>query len=375
MKPSLSKPFLEPLLKPLLKIVTGVSLPLLLATSLSAHSTCLTAPELTGINLAGAEFNSKRLPGEIFKDYTYPSSAELKFAAAQGANVIRLPIRWERVRNEAMGPLNAAELNFLRKTIDTAKSEGLCVIIDIHNFAKYYADNLKDKPELQDAFVDLWVRLANEFDDVNSTAFGLMNEPIHLPLPAWADLAKRTLKALRKADSKNLVVIAGGHWSGMHDWFNQHDGKSNAEAFADLDDPLNRTIIEVHQYADEHYSGTKLECLASDHFTSPFERIAKWAREHDQQLFLGEFGVPNNEICLRTLARFMSLIHDSGNVWRGWSYWAGGSWWGDYAYALNTDADNPSPQWKILKQHFYNQEDKPSPPKAPANPTIEEITQ
>ncbi|RZA00362.1 MAG: hypothetical protein EOO68_11395 [Moraxellaceae bacterium] len=71
---------------------------------------CLDAPRLTGINQAGAEFNSTKLPGEIHKDYTYPVAADLAFIAAQGANVIRLPIRWERIQPTVLTPLNPAEL-------------------------------------------------------------------------------------------------------------------------------------------------------------------------------------------------------------------------------------------------------------------------
>ena len=87
----------------------ALSLPLLVLLTVSAAhaTTCLSAARLTGVNIAGAEFNSKRLPGVIFKDYTYPKDSELAYIAAQGANVIRLPFRWERLQPEANKPLNA----------------------------------------------------------------------------------------------------------------------------------------------------------------------------------------------------------------------------------------------------------------------------
>src|SRR5690606_5282286 len=77
-----------------------ICLTLTFFVSVAHANTCLSSPRLTGVNIAGAEFNAKRLPGVIFKDYTYPKDSELAYIAAQGANVIRLPFRWERLQPE-----------------------------------------------------------------------------------------------------------------------------------------------------------------------------------------------------------------------------------------------------------------------------------
>lgn len=351
-----------------LKLLLNMSLLGLLGNPLYAHSSCLDNQKLTGVNLAGAEFNSKSLPGVAYKNYTYPKEEELAFIAQQGANVIRLPFRWERIQHVINNPLDKDELKRLQDTVSSAKAHGLCVILDVHNYAKFGPDSLADNAELQSAFVDLWVRLANVFTDPHATAFGLMNEPVHMPLPQWAALSKRTLSAIRKTKSENLVFIAGGHWSGLHDWFNKRSGLSNADAYAQLKDPLNRTILEVHQYADEDFSGTKTECRPPEHFDTRFDAIANWARENNQQLFLGEFGVPSSAACLRTLDHFLNLIDKENTVWKGWTYWAAGGWWGDYPLALNTDPKNPSEQWRILKPHFVTGEQ--SPPLPPEKPLI-----
>ncbi|HTF84162.1 MAG TPA: glycoside hydrolase family 5 protein, partial [Cellvibrio sp.] len=263
----------------------ALSLPLLVLLTVSAAhaTTCLSAARLTGVNIAGAEFNSKRLPGVIFKDYTYPKDSELAYIAAQGANVIRLPFRWERLQPEANKPLNEDELKRLKSTVNKAAAQRLCVILDVHNYAEYYGESFEEKPALEDAFVDLWKRIAAEFTDPNQTIFGLMNEPAHMPVKQWADLAKRTVKALRDADAPNRIFVGGGSWSGLHDWFKPKGDTTNAAEFADLKDPLKRTTLEVHQYADEWYSGTKTDCHPPDHFDPKFERISAWAAEHNQQ--------------------------------------------------------------------------------------------
>ena len=317
---------------------------------LTVIGSCLTDQRLTGVNLAGAEFNSSKLPGEPNKDYVYPDEKELRFIARQGANVIRLPFRWERIQTHPGGPLALEELKRLQETVTDAHKNGLCVILDVHNYAKYYNQPLQNNPELQTAFVDLWLRLAAVFSDVNATAFGLMNEPNYMDNAQWAELAKRTLLALRNAASTNVVFIAGGHWSGLHDWFNKRDGVSNADAFADLQDPLKRTFVEVHQYADSDHSGTHGDCISADTFNKKFQSISAWAQQNKQRLFLGEFGVPATAECLVVLERFLNLTKE--NMWKGWSYWAAGRWWGSYPLAINTNDEQPSAQWRVLKKYF-----------------------
>lgn len=331
-----------------------------LAVPMLASATCLNHQRLTGVNLSGAEFNSAKLPGTPYKDYTFPTEAELTYIAAQGANVIRLPFRWERIQPTPQGALAAAELKRIQGTVTSANAKGLCVILDIHNYAKYFSQTLTGDVAMQNGFVDLWLRLAAVFNDPKQTAFGLMNEPNYLPLEEWASLAKRTLFELRNAGSTNMVLIAGGHWSGLHDWFSPLAGPSNSTVFADVKDPLRRTVFEVHQYADKDYSGTGSTCKAADQFNPMFTKITAWAAANDQKLFLGEFGMPQNPDCLLALERFLSQM--TGPEWKGWTYWAAGGWWGKYPLAINTSATEPSTQWPILKKYFHS---APPPLKTP----------
>jgi endoglucanase len=349
------------------------SMALTLATPLG-WAGCLDQPRLTGVNLAGAEFNTKALPGVVFKDYTYPSTAELTYIANQGANIIRLPFRWERLQQTLNGPLDDAELGRLRSTVNNASAQGLCVLLDLHNYAKYRQYKLGDpipEPEGSDlsaTFINFWLAVAEEFPDPNQVAFGLMNEPANISLVTWAAIAKQTLTSLRSAEATNLVFVGGGRWSGVHDWFAglQH---SNATELNDLHDPLKRTIIEVHQYTDSDYSGTHTSatgtgCRAATDFTAKFERITQWAKTHEQSLFLGEFGVPRSSECLQTLTHMLELMDNS--TWHGWTYWAAGSWWGNYPLALSGANQALAPQWEPLKQFFYRPgEHNTSPPKPP----------
>ncbi len=51
-----------------------------------------------GVNLAGAEFNSARRPGTLYKDYTYPAATDYAYFAGQHMNIVRLPFLWERLQ-------------------------------------------------------------------------------------------------------------------------------------------------------------------------------------------------------------------------------------------------------------------------------------
>jgi endoglucanase len=348
----------------------SVGLCALLSLGADTIANCLNQGRLTGVNTAGAEFNLKNLPGTPFKDYTYPITADLTFFAERGANIIRFPFRWERLQPSLNGPLDAAELGRMRTTVNTAKAQGLCVLLDVHNFAKYYGDKLGENDALDEAFIKFWLLVAKEFSDPTQTIFGLMNEPANMPLAEWAVLAKRTLKALRDAEATNLVFVSGGRWSGVHDWFSGLLA-SNASEFDDLRDPLNRTVLEVHQYTDTDYSGTHTTatgtgCLPPDHFNSKFERISNWATENGQQLFLGEFGVPSSPECIATLTRLLELTQSP--PWKGWAYWATGRWWGTYHMAISGYNQPLSPQWGPLSAFFYDAEtDELSPPESPGS--------
>jgi endoglucanase len=354
------------LIRTLLGVLLGFS-------AITTFAGCLDQARLTGVNIAGAEFNTKQIPGLAFKDYTYPSTAELRFVASQGANIIRLPFLWERLQPVAKGPLNKAELGLLRATVNNANAQGLCVLLDVHNYAKYYGykltDNFPDGSRVSSAFSAFWLALAAEFPDPAVTAFGLMNEPATISLVDWAVIAKQTLAALRNAKATNLVLVSGGRWSGVHDWFAGFEF-SNSTEFDDLQDPLKRTIIEVHQYTDSDYSGTHTlttgkGCRPAAEFDAKFARLTAWAIANQQTLFLGEFGVPSSNECVQTLTRFLELMEN--NPWRGWTYWAAGGWWGNYPLALSGPTQPVSAQWAPLKAFFYRPTapGSGSPPKPP----------
>src|SRR5687768_6408262 len=70
-------------------------------------------PFMLGVNLCGAEFGEKELPGVYDKHYTYPTAKSLDYYKSKGLMLVRLPFRWERMQPALNGPLDAAELGRL----------------------------------------------------------------------------------------------------------------------------------------------------------------------------------------------------------------------------------------------------------------------
>jgi endoglucanase len=336
-------------------LLCGLALLAFALTAQSASAQCLRKESLRGVNVSGAEFHSNKIPGVLNKDYTYPNPVDFDYIRDMGANVIRLPFRWERIQPELMKELDPKELRSLSSTVEQANRAGLCVIIDVHNYATYRGKKIGSDEVPADAFVDLWTRLASAFDDSDKTIFDLMNEPAKIDIGDWAQLAQQTVKALRKHGSKNIILVSGGSWSGAHSWMKGNP--SNADAFADFKDPQKRTWLQAHQYADPGFAGIKQDCVDPDRLSKVMKHLTDWARDNHQKLFLGEFGTPGSENCLAALDAIVAGTGDT-DVWRGWTYWAMGRWWGKYPMSIQPQEGRDAPQTAVLKKYLGRERGK-----------------
>jgi endoglucanase len=181
-----------------------------------------------------------------------------------------------------------------------------------------------------------------------------MNEPAKISIDQWAPIAQDTVGEIRKTGAKNIILAAGGHWSGAHEWMKKQGATSNAAAFSGFTDPLQRTWLEVHQYADPDFSGTKPQCVDPARLQKIIGNVTAWARQNHQKLFVGEFGVPPSDACLAVLDTMLSAMDDT-SVWRGWTYWAAGRWWNNYPMSVQPKNGQDAPQMTVLKKYFVKQ--------------------
>ena len=317
----------------------------------NASARCADGRKMIGVNLAGAEFNAEKLPGAAFTDYVYPDAAEMQYFRTLGVNVFRLPILWERLQPGLFGELDTGEMHRIQEVAMIARKQNACLIIDVHNYGEYRGKPLGTSEVPGEAFIDLWKRVLAGFPDSEHVAFGLMNEPSKLRIADWADISQRTVNALRKENSRHLILVAGGRWSGAHDWNEAQGGISNADAFRSFRDAASNVAIEVHQYADRDFSGTGTNCVDREQLQSIMANVTQWAEKNRQRLFLGEFGAASERQCLRALDTILDAVGNNA-VWLGATYWAAGRWWGNYPLSIEPDGQGDKPQADIIKKHI-----------------------
>nr|WP_244952538.1 glycoside hydrolase family 5 protein [Xanthomonas maliensis] len=304
-----------------------------------------------GVNLSGAEFASSKKPGVLNKDYMYAAASDYTYFAGTGMNTIRLPILWERLQPTAGGELDPAQLALLQQAVARAKSAGMALIVDVHNYGKYYGNNIGTAQVPLTTFTDLWRRLALAFRSDDAVIFGLMNEPNGISASGWAGTAQASIDSIRATGATNLILVPGVLWTGAHSWYSAtNDGYSNATSLVSIYDPLNRYAFEVHQYLDSTSSGTSDVCVSTTIGVDRLQSFTQWLRTNRKRGFLGEFGTANNATCNAALQGMLTHMNDNADVWLGWTYWAAGSWWNtSYMFNVQPNADGSAkPQMSIL---------------------------
>lgn len=308
---------------------------------------------LTGVNLAGADFGEGTLPGEYNRHYTYPTMGEVDYFVGIGMNVFRLPFRWERLQQAAYAPLDADELARMDTFVHYATAAGAKVILDPHNYARYYGDIVGSDALAAEVFGDFWARVAAHYTSNENVIFGLVNEPNTMPTELWLKDANVAIAAIREAGATNLILVPGNAWTGAHSWTQNWYGTPNGTVMQGIVDPLDNYAFELHQYFDSNSSGTSPTCVSPTVGSERLVTVTNWLRQHEEQGFLGEFGVANNSTCLQALDDMLDFMDANADVWLGWTYWAAGPWWGDYMFSIEPDAQgNDAPQTAVLRQHF-----------------------
>lgn len=308
-------------------------------------------PWLTGVNMAGAEFRAKALPGRMGRDYAYPSGLDMDYFLNKGFNTIRLPFRWERLQRTLGGPFDKEEAAQIDRVVRHITGRGGYVILDPHNYARYNRAVIGSKAVPVAAFASFWAELARRYGTNPRVIFGLMNEPFKIKAEDWRPAADAAITAIRKAGAPNLILVPGTAWTGAHSWFKRRDGISNAEAFRTLSDPGNNIAFDVHQYLDSDYSGRRDSCPTEDAGEKALAGLTRWLRANKHRAFLGEFAGGDNPVCLAALERMLRHLKANADVWLGWTYWAAGAWWGKYPFNVHPSPKGPRPQMQLLLKH------------------------
>ena len=304
----------------------------------------------TGVNLAGGEFDDPK-PGVISQygeKYIFPSTSELDYFAGKGANIIRFPFHWDDLQPVLNQPLDAAMLGRIKDVVKAANARGQIVLLDPHDYARYYG-KVVGSPEVPDAaFADFWGRLASQFPTNPRVWIGLMNEPHDIPAAQWLSAANAAIASIRKVGAKNLILVPGTAWTGAQSWI----GSGNAETMLGVVDPQNHYIFEVHQYLDTDNSGSHPEVVSATIGSERLKAFTLWCRQHHQRGFLGEFAAANNPTALLAAGDMLTYMEQNQDVWVGFTWWSAGAWWGDYMFTVEPKNGEDRPQMATLEPHL-----------------------
>jgi hypothetical protein len=192
-----------------------------------AHPVQTGATYRRGVNYAGLDFghkttlftnaNSGGLNDGTERQFFAPTAADVAVMAARQVRTIRLPVNWERLQPTLLGALDTTYLNYITTVADACLTNGIGLIIDLHNYARYeYNDSGTKKvlvlryetgidlanpgPQGDDAgkigrdyLIDVWRRLSNVYrTHAGVVAYELMNEP-HDVAPSAGSFSGTTL--------------------------------------------------------------------------------------------------------------------------------------------------------------------------------------
>lgn len=309
------------------------------------------AAKIYGVNISGGEFGPESLPGVMDKDYIYPQkSTEYQYFKNKNITLIRLPIRWERVQREAFGPLHTDDIDEIKKVFVTASQNNMKVILDLHNFGRYYGKALSSQEANQ--LADVWSKLAITFkDDPALYGYELMNEPHDLPggSKTWAGIVQHVTDKIRQVDGQTLIIIPGYNWQASR-------GFSENNPHFPIQDLGNNLVYSAHTYFDSNTSGRYTKSFDEDkretnvglEYSKDFR---EWLKINNVKGVFTEFGVPGNDPrWLSAMDLFLKSIHADPYV-TGAIYWSSGPWWKNYALSIEPRNGADRPQMQILQKY------------------------
>lgn len=300
-----------------------------------------------GINLAGAEFGTA-LPGVDGRDYAFPTESEVDYYMSKGMSTFRIGFKWERLQPAASGELDAAYSGKLRAIVSYAASKGATVILNPHNFARYYGVTVGSAQVPSAVFADLWRRLSSQWVSTPSVMFNLVNEPHDIGSEQWVDAANAAIAAIRATGATNPVVVPGNGWTGAHSWAQSSYGTPNSVAMLNVKDPANNVIFEAHQYLDATSGGANGQCMSTTIGKERLEPFVTWLRAHGYKGMIGELAGGNNATCNAAIADMLTYMMASTDVLVGWQWWAGGPQWGNYEFSLEPTGGTDKPQMAVI---------------------------
>jgi endoglucanase len=307
-----------------------------------------------GINICGAEFGEKQIPGIFGTDYIYPTETSISYFAEKGFTLFNLPFRWERLHRNFDEGLDSVELSRLLQFVNTCLKYEVDVIVTMQNFAAY---TLPTNTELQlgtkklsnEQFGRSWKLIATALQHLpNIYGYDIMNEPRKIFGKAWLNAAQTAIDSIRTVDTIAYIIVDGENSSHTYDW------KYDNDYLKKLKDPFDNIIYDAHCYFDYNHSGRYT--YEGDRIINPNAGIdvakpfVEWLKKNNKKGMIGEFGVPPTPAWLNVMDKFLDYLLTNGVAA---NYWAAGPWWNDYQLSVEPTNGKDKPQMAILEKYLF----------------------
>lgn len=284
--------------------------------------------QFTGVNQAGAEFGNTALPGQLNKDFVWPSTSAIDTLLGTGMNTFRVPFMMERaIPSTLTGSFNETYVAGLDSTIKYITGKGAYAILDPHNFGRYYSNIITDVS----GFGSWWGKVAARYKDNSLVIFDTNNEYHDEENTLVYQLNQAAIDAIRNAGATSqYIFVEGNSWSGAWHWISS----GTATDMVKLTDPSNKIVYEMHQYLDSDGSGTSEACVSATIGRERITEATAWLRANGKLGIIGETAGGVNSQCISAVKDMLTYMQTNSDVWTGWLWWSGGPWWGTYMYSM-----------------------------------------
>lgn len=324
----------------------ALGLGIILSCSVSAQQKPV---ELIGINVAGAAFASSHIPGKHGTNFFFPPAGYYTKWQQKGITWVRFSIQWERLQPKANGEFDERYAKLIDKTLTEAHQSGIEVMLDVHNYGRYYGKVIGTDDVPIAAYRNLMERIAARWGNNPAVySYDLMNEPYGAANKFWPEVAQAGIDGVRKHDSRNAVYVEGAQYSSATQWPKLND------ALLDLKDPANNIVYSAHMYIDPDSSGSYKQALAPN--LDPqigvkrIEPFVNWLIKHNKKGHIGEFGVPaDDESGLKALDQTLAYLQKHCIPF---TYWAAGPSWGKHKLSIEPIKGVDRPQWAVLQKYL-----------------------
>jgi endoglucanase len=302
---------------------------------------------LVHLNVAAAGWGGSVVPGKENTNYVFPSTTYLNKWQKAGIRVIRFSILWERLQPKQLDKFDSVYAKRIDTFLAQAAERNMGVIIDIHNYGRYYDQIIGTNAVPTSSYKNLMKRVAQRWaNNPGVHGYDLMNEPYGDANDHWKVNAQAGIDGIRMYDKVHPIYVEGRSWS-------------NTSMFPDLNgdllllkDPIDNLVFSSHLYLDEGSSGAysnpisgAFDPMIGVNRAKPF---VEWLIRNKKRGQLGEFGVPDNDP--RWLKAMDNLLSYLNQKCVPLAYWAAGPWWGNDPLAIEPINGIMRPQWPVLSK-------------------------